>query len=225
MVGAAAIEGRELQKVNFQDEAGSGKVSVVINDEGDLVRGFIFGIVFSIIVAAGAAYGLIASGMIPANADAKPGSVEVWAAETSLRATLASQAPKEANPVALTDANLLEGVRLYGQHCVVCHGNSKGDDSATPIAKGEYPAPPQLAADGVEDDPEGWTFWKLQHGIRWSGMPSWKDTLNDNQMWTLALLLKHMDKLPPAVDAEWKALASPGQTAAPAPTQTPAPAK
>ena len=35
-------------------------------------------------------------------------------------------------------------------------------------------------------------------------MPSWKDTLTDRQMWTLALFLKHMDKLPPAAEKVWQ---------------------
>jgi hypothetical protein len=35
-------------------------------------------------------------------------------------------------------------------------------------------------------------------------MPSWGSTLTDQQMWTLALFLKHIDKLPPAVEQEWQ---------------------
>ena len=38
--------------------------------------------------------------------------------------------------------------------------------SASPVPRGEYPSPPQLASDGVEDDPQGWTFWKIENGIR-----------------------------------------------------------
>ncbi|HKM68933.1 MAG TPA: cytochrome c [Stellaceae bacterium] len=98
----------------------------------------------------------------------------------------------------MTDANLIAGIDLCGQHCAICHGTAKGDASATPIARGEYPSPPQLATDGVEDDPGGYSLWKISHGIRWTGMPSWKGTLTDEQIWTLALFLKHMDKLPPA---------------------------
>ena len=72
------------------------------------------------------------------------------------------------------------------------------------MAKGLYPSPPQFATDGVEDDPEGVSFWKMKHGIRLTGMPSWKSALNDQQIWTLALLLKHMDKLPPVADQAWQ---------------------
>ena len=86
----------------------------------------------------------------------------------------------------------------------ICHGTAKGDPSASPVAKGLYPRPPQLAAEGVEDDPEGFSFWKIKHGIRWTGMPSWKATLTDQQIWSLALFLKHMDKLPPAAEQAWQ---------------------
>lgn len=104
----------------------------------------------------------------------------------------------------MTDANLIDGITLYGEHCALCHGTAAGKTSASPVAKGLYPQPPQLASDGVEDDPEGVSFWKIKHGIRWTGMPSWGGALNDQQIWTLALLLKHMDKLPPAAQDAWQ---------------------
>lgn len=164
------------------------------------MRGFILGVVVTIVVAALIGFGLLKSGFVPANADAKAGGLELWAAGTSLAATLKKDAPKGPNPVPLTDANLVEGVKLYADHCAVCHGSAR---QASAIARGEYPAPPQLAADGVEDDPEGYTYWKVKHGIRLTGMPAWTGTLDDRQIWTLALFLKHMDKLPPAAQAAW----------------------
>lgn len=168
-----------------------------------MVRGFIAGIIVSILVALIGAYGLLQSGLIPANADGKPGGLELWAASKSLDATLRNQAPKGANPVALTDANLIDGVTLYGQHCAICHGTAAGASSASPVAKGLYPAPPQFAAEGVEDDPDGASYWKIKHGIRLTGMPAWGANLTDRQVWTLALFLKHMDKLPPDAQRAW----------------------
>ena len=169
-----------------------------------MFRGFLLGVLATIIVAAACGYGVLRTGLVPANADSTPGSFESWAAGMSLDATLVRDAPKGANPVALTDANLIAGINLYGEHCAICHGTAKGEASASPIAKGEYPSPPQLATDGVEDDPEGYSYWKIAHGIRWTGMPAWKSTLTDEQIWTLALLLKNMDKLPPAPQQAWQ---------------------
>jgi mono/diheme cytochrome c family protein len=169
-----------------------------------MARGFIFGIVLTLVVLVGGACAVVWLGLIPANADTQPGTIEQFAAETSLEATLKAQAPKGPNPVALNEANLTAGMTLYSDHCAACHGTAAGEKSASAIAKGEYPPPPQLASEGVEDDPQGWTFWKIKHGIRWTGMPSWGGTLSDQQTWTLALFLKHMDKLPPAVQSAWE---------------------
>jgi len=168
-----------------------------------MLKGVISGVALTVAVAVVAAYVLVQSGLIPANADAAPGALETWMARTSLEATLRRDAPKQANPVALTDQNLLEGVHLFARNCAVCHGSASGADAASPIAKGLYQRPPQLASDGVEDDPEGEIFWKVKHGIRLTGMPSFASALSDQEIWTLALFLKHMDKLPPSVQEAW----------------------
>ena len=168
------------------------------------MRGFILGFIATLVVIAALIYGVLRSGLVPAGADAKPLPFEAWAAGTALHATLVREAPKGPNPVALNDANLIKGIQLYEKNCYYCHGTAKGDASA--LAKGLNPPPPQLATDGVEDDPEGWTFWKVKNGIRWTGMPAWKSGLTDQEIWTLTLFLKHMDKLPPAAQQVWQSL-------------------
>jgi mono/diheme cytochrome c family protein len=168
------------------------------------LRGIVAGVVLTIIVAAIAGYVFVRSGAMPANADAKPGALEEWAASTSLHATLDREAPQGANPVPNTEENLLAGVRLFARNCAVCHGSAKGDAAASPIAKGLYQKPPQFATEGVEDDPEGVSYWKIKHGIRLTGMPSFGGTLGDKEIWTLALFLKQMDRLPPAVAQAWQ---------------------
>jgi len=35
-------------------------------------------------------------------------------------------------------------------------------------------------------------------------MPSWEKTLSEQDMWKIASLLSHMEKLPPAVQDYWK---------------------
>jgi mono/diheme cytochrome c family protein len=169
-----------------------------------MIKGIIIGIALTLSVGLVVGYALVRSGWIPANADAQPGAVETWMASTSLEATLQRQAPTDQNPVALTDQNLSDGVDLFAQNCSVCHGSASGDVAASPIAKGLYQKPPQFATEGVEDDPEGFSYWKIKHGIRLTAMPSFARTLSDQQIWTIALFLKHMDKLPPAVQAKWE---------------------
>jgi mono/diheme cytochrome c family protein len=169
-----------------------------------MLKGVVAGIVLTLAVALIGGYFLVRSGLIPANADAKPGRLETWLAHTSLDASLAREAPTGQNPVQLSDQNLTSGVHLFAQNCAVCHGSAKGAASASPIAKGLFQKPPQFATDGVEDDPEGVSFWKIKHGIRLTGMPSFAASLSDQEIWALALFLKHMDKLPPAVQQTWQ---------------------
>jgi len=168
------------------------------------MKGFLFGILFTVLLFALAAYIVVANGLIPANADGPLLPGEAWAARTSLRATLRREAPTSTSPVPVTDANLIVGIKLYGADCAVCHGVADGKASA--IAEGLYQRAPQLGMHGVEDDPLGVTFWKLKHGIRFTGMPAFGAQLSDAQLWQLALFLKHMDRLPAAPEKAWRAL-------------------
>ena len=168
------------------------------------MKHFLAGVLTTLVALLIGGYLVLQSGRIPANADGTPSRLELWMARTSLRATLRQQAPKGADPIPLTDANLIAGVHIFGEHCAICHGTARGTASATPVAKGEYPRPPQLASDGVEDDPPGYSFWKIKHGIRLTGMPSFKSALTDQQIWTVALFLKHMNTLPPAAEQVWQ---------------------
>ncbi len=168
------------------------------------MKNFLAGILATIVVLLIGGYFVLQSGMIPANADGTPSRLELWMARTSLRATLRKEAPKVPDPVPLTTADLIAGVHIFANHCAICHGTSRGTASASPVAKGEYPRPPQLASDGVEDDPPGYSFWKIKHGIRLTGMPSFKSALTDQQIWTVALFLKNMNTLPPSAESVWQ---------------------
>jgi thiosulfate dehydrogenase len=171
-----------------------------------MARAVVIAVVATLVALGLLVYVGIEAGMMPANADRKPWRVERWAARASLRATLAREALRVPNPVARTDENLIAGIKLYAQNCAICHGAS--DAKPSDVARGLYQRPPQLAKDGVEDDPEGVTYWKIEHGIRFTAMPSFGKTLSDDQLWQLTLFLKHMDGLPPAPQRAWKAVKS-----------------
>jgi thiosulfate dehydrogenase len=184
-----------------------------------MARGFILGVVAALVGLLLCAYLAIEAGAMPANADAKPSKLERWMASTSLHATMAREAPRGPNPVALNEANLEAGIRIYAVDCVVCHGAADG--APTNIARGLYQHPPQLAKDGVEDDPEGITYWKVYHGIRLTGMPSFGHALKEEQVWQVTLFLKHMDSLPPQAERLWRSVS----TTASASSRGSAPAK
>ncbi len=177
-----------------------------------MIRGIFLGAAGVLAALAAGFYAAASFGRIPANADAKPPAIEKWIAEKALKAAIARQAPATPNPVALNDANLIEGVRLYAADCAVCHGAA--DAKASDIALGLYQKAPQLARYGVEDDEDGEIYWKIRHGIRMTGMPAFRETLSEEQMWKVVLFLKNMNALPPGPQKAWSAVPSAARPAA-----------
>jgi thiosulfate dehydrogenase len=166
------------------------------------VRWLAAGAGLTILLAAIIAYVAVAFGLVPANADGKVSGLERWAARTSLNATIRREASSAPNPLPVTDENLSAGLKLYAENCMLCHGASDG--KASNVAQGLYQHAPQLGDRGVERDPESEIYWKVDHGIRFTGMPALGGSLTDTQLWQLITFLKNMDKLPPTVAAAWK---------------------
>ena len=172
-----------------------------------LIKGIVLGAAGAVAAGLAAFYLIAVTGGIPANADAKPPAVEKWIARKALDAAIVRQAPKGPNPVALNDENLIAGIKLYAADCAVCHGAA--DAKASHIAHGLYQKAPQLAKYGVEDDEDGETYWKLYHGIRMTGMPAFRESLSEDELWKITLFLKNMDSLPPKPKKIWEAVPSP----------------
>ena len=115
----------------------------------------------------------------------------------ALNAVLKKQAPKNA-PIPADEPNLMAGAKVYRANRAVCHGLPNQPETA--IAHGLFPKVPQLfKGKGVTDDPPGVTYWKAANGIRLSGMPGFKGSLSDTELWQVSLLLANADKLSPAV--------------------------
>ena len=168
-----------------------------------MAKGFILGFIVAIAAVAAGGYFVVTTGALPARQDIKPSALEEWAARTSLWATIRREALGLKCPVQPTEENLTAGLTLYEKNCQVCHGGSDG--TASSIARGLAPNPPQLAKDGVEDDPEGETYWKIAHGIRFTGMPAFRETLSDGEIWQIVLFTKHMNSLPSGIQQAWVA--------------------
>ncbi len=163
------------------------------------MKGFVFGVVATIVVLAGGVYLYFSSGRAPVATSASPMPFEASLARMALHARIEKEMPTTA-PIQADDANLTAGAQVYGEHCAVCHGLP--DQAPTAIAKGMFPQPPDLfRGKGVTDDPAGETYWKAANGIRLTGMPGFKDSLSDTQLWQVSLLLANADKISPAAKA------------------------
>lgn len=156
---------------------------------------FILGFICCLVclVAGGLLY--LRLGLMPVATSAPPMPFEESLAKMALHAGIPKNPPQP--PIPADEANLLAGARVYREQCAVCHGLNGQPE--TPIGKGMFPHPPQLFVDGVTDDPPGETYWKAANGIRLSGMPGFKGSLSDTQLWQVSLMLANADKLPASV--------------------------
>jgi mono/diheme cytochrome c family protein len=169
----------------------------------DLMRAFFAGVLTVIVLVAVAALAAVWFGYVPAAADDPPASaVERWAAHRALDATIAREMPQPPYPYASSDETIVAGAKLYMTNCAVCHGS--GGSPQSNVAKGLYVKAPQFTKHGVDDDPEGETYWKIEHGIRFTGMPSFKGSLTEEQIWQIADFLKRpTGALPSAASIIW----------------------
>jgi thiosulfate dehydrogenase len=179
---------------------------------------FIAGLILGILLVPALIYFYLTGGSAPVATTDSDMPFESLLARKAQHARIDKEMPKNV-PIQATEANYLAGAELYKQHCAVCHGLPLAPKTA--IATGMYPHPPQLfQGKGVTDDEPGETYWKIFNGFRLTGMPGFSKSLNETQMWQMALLLANADKLPAAVKAAL--VAPPALPAAVAPAASPA---
>ena len=47
-------------------------------------------------------------------------------------------------------------------------------------------------------------FWIVQNGIKMTGMPSWRQSMSDRQIWDVVAWLEASPKLPPQTYVAWR---------------------
>ena len=158
------------------------------------MKGFILGVVTMVVILAlGLLFALL--GFVNMRADNPPSKMETTLSTRAMDASVARAAPKVTNPVAADETNLVAGARLYVEHCTLCHGDPTRPKSA--LADSLNPPAPEFI-DEPADMPENHNFYIIQHGVRWTTMPGWKNVLSEQQTWQLVTLLSHMQNLPAA---------------------------
>ena len=162
---------------------------------------FLLGIIITLLILVLVGLGFAMLGFFPTRANVEPPHLERHLAMSAVDASMDRHAPRVTNPLTPTDQNLEDGMKLYTMNCAVCHGGF--DRKPASIAHSLYPPAPNLVSD-PPDDPEWHLFYTIRTGIRYTGMPSWEKTLSEQDMWKIASLLSHMEKLPPAVQDYWK---------------------
>jgi thiosulfate dehydrogenase len=158
---------------------------------------FVLGLLIGLLLVPAYGYWYVWSGRMPVATSAPPLPLERKLAHMAIDFQIDKHAP-EKPLVPADETNLMAGAKLYVEQCAVCHGLPGGEKNA--IAKGMFPEPPELFHfTGVTDDPPGESYWKIENGIRLTGMPGYKDSLSETQMWQIAQLVAVGNKAPASV--------------------------
>jgi len=166
------------------------------------MRNFILGVVVTLAVLILGGLGAAVLGFIPTQANVPPPHWETHLAMSAVDAYTDKHAGNSASPVLPSAENLIDGMKIYTIHCAGCHG---GLDKKPAVQAGSfYPPVPQLVMH-PPDDPDSHNFFVIRNGIRYTGMPAWDKALSSDDMWKVAMLLTHLDKLPPGAQEYWKA--------------------
>jgi len=161
------------------------------------MRAFIWGLIFGVLAVGAAGYWYVTGGHAPVATSDPDMPFEHMLAHKALDVRIQKEMPKSV-PIQADEPNLLAGATLYRDHCGVCHGLPAQPQTA--IATGMYPRPPKLLeGKGVTDDEPGESYWKVANGIRLSGMPGFRSSLSETQMWQVSLLVAEANKLPKGV--------------------------
>ncbi len=177
------------------------------------MKGFILGILFTIVVGICIVFATIHFGWFPVGADNPPGKIERKLANMAMDDYVDAHMPKqEGNPFPANSDNLMEGAHVYEKHCSSCHGGAASKIS--PMRTKFSPPVPQII-NHIPDDEDAHLWWVTKHGIRMTGMPSWGGILTDDQLWKVILFVKNSNKLPPDVQMAWQEIATPAPATQP----------
>jgi mono/diheme cytochrome c family protein len=157
------------------------------------MRGFVFGVIITLLVVFGGAYLYVTGGHLDTRAVPNgPGKFERRTANHSVDEWVDAHAPKQENPFKPTTENIMDGSMVYDKNCALCHGSLKQPVSA--MKNKFYPPVPQLMT-FTPDDPDANLFYVTKYGIKLTAMPGWDGVLTDDDIWKAVLFVKNSSQM------------------------------
>ena len=123
----------------------------------------------------------------------KPTWYETFLARNARRLASEPSATNLHNPIEPTPLAIAEARDHYADHCATCHANS--GDGKTQINAGLYPPAPDMRLAATQALSDGELFYLIKNGVRFTGMPGWGGSDEDN--WKLVLFIRHLPQLTP----------------------------
>jgi mono/diheme cytochrome c family protein len=96
-------------------------------------------------------------------------------------------------PPELKDAALVrQGLALYRELCVSCHGAPGVDPD--PVGRGMNPNPPRLAL-AAPDYADREIYWIIKNGFKMAGMPGFEVGHTERELWALTAFVRRIPQL------------------------------
>ena len=107
------------------------------------------------------------------------------------------------NPVPVTSEYLEEGRDSFLTHCATCHGVD--GSGKTPVGSNLYPSVPDLRSAATQRLSDGEIRCIIENGVQLTGMPDWKLSGAEDDVWKLALFVRSLGPLSPSERARQSA--------------------
>jgi mono/diheme cytochrome c family protein len=135
-------------------------------------------------------------------ADARPGVLETWLANSVRGHWVREHASQRANPISPTADNLKMGEKEFDHHCAFCHGvlaNGKNQ-----IEANYYPPVPRLTG-STQKMSDAQIYFVIAKGVGNTAMPSFERHHSPDDIWRIVLWVRHLARLSPAEKARIEA--------------------
>ena len=123
----------------------------------------------------------------------KPTAFEAFIARRVRRLATPPAVRELRNPIEPSPLAVAEARDHFADHCAICHAND--GSGKTMVNEGLYPPAPDLRDAWTQGLSDGEIFAVIKNGIRFTGMPGWGGSDDDN--WKLVLFVRHLPNLSP----------------------------
>jgi len=94
------------------------------------------------------------------------------------------------NPIAVDDASISAGHKVYLRRCLSCHGTTGNGDGPDAIDLGIHPA--KFSDPSLRDESDGALFWKITVGKK--PMPDYGRKLSAAERWSVINYLRTLNR-------------------------------
>lgn len=148
-----------------------------------------------------AAFAFVKSGIYNVGASSPHTKFTTWLTHETMIHSVRRHAT-DVPPASVSAARVVAGFCAYQTHCVACHGAS--GVARQPWAGGMEPAPPYLL-DSTRKFTSPQLFWIVRNGIKMTGMPSWRDSMRDDEIRNVVAFLEAMPRMDSERYRQWRA--------------------